>query len=256
MGYTLITGASSGIGYDIAKLYAKDKASLILIARNEEKLKKIKEDFENRYDIKVIYLSLDITKENDVDYMFEYVEKNSLVVDNIINNAGAGSFGDFCDIDDNIDMNIVDLNIYAPTRIMKLFLPKLLERNYGGILNVCSTAAFGIGPRMAVYYATKSYLLQLTESISYEIEGSNVTISAFCPGPINTEFQKKAGIKKGELSKSYMMESEEAALCAYKGFKKGKKIIVPGIKNKLLVQSFRFLPRSIIGKIALKLNSR
>lgn len=256
MSYTLITGASSGIGYKLAELFAQNNKSLILVARDKSRLQNIKQSFEKKFKVEVICLSLDLTNDNDVDYLFKYVEENNLIVDNLINNAGIGSFGNFNEIDKDIDMDLIRLNVYTPTKLMKLFLPKFIERNSGGILNVSSTAAFGIGPGMATYYATKSYLLQLSESISYELKGTNVTVSTFCPGPVDTDFQRKAGVKKSSISKGYIISAEEAAKSAYEGFIKGKVIIVPGIKNKLLVQGFRFLPRCIIGNIASRLNKR
>lgn len=254
--FTIITGASSGIGYEIAKLFAKDKNNLILAARNEEKLNNIKQDFEKSYGIQVIVLKLDLTVESDVDYLYEYVNKNNIIVDNLINNAGMGSFGEFYKVDCCKDLNMIKLNVYSLTKLMKLFLPDMIKRNKGGILNVASTAAFGVGPIMSVYYATKSYVLSLTESVSAELKDTNVKISALCPGPVDTEFQSRAGVKKAEITKGYMMSADEVAYTAYKQYNKGKTIIIPGLKNKLLVQSFRFLPRKLIGLIALKLNKK
>lgn len=252
--YTIVTGASCGIGYEIAQLFAKDKNNLILVARNEEKLNEIKKDFEQKYKINVIVIRLDLSVDNDVDYLYEYVEKNKIVVDNLINNAGIGNFGEFYKADCTKDLDMIKLNVYSLTKLMKLFLPNMIKRNKGGILNVASTAAFGVGPMMSVYYATKSYVLSLTESVSAEVKGTNVKIAAICPGPVDTGFQGKAGVKKAKIAKGYMMKADEVARDAYKNYNKGKTIIIPGYKNKVLVQSFRFLPRKVIGMAALRLN--
>lgn len=252
--YTIITGASCGIGYELAGLFARDNKNLIIVARNEAKLEEIKMDFEKKYDISVIPLALDLTIENDVDYLYEYVEKSNIIVDNLINNAGVGTFGEFTKVETDKDLDMIMLNVYALTKLMKLFLPDMVKRNRGGILNVASTAAFGVGPIMSVYYATKSYVLSLTESIREELLGTNVKISALCPGPVETEFQKRAGVKKAGIAKGYMMNAEDVARYGYREYHKGKAVIIPGIKNKVLVNSFRFIPRNIIGKISYKLN--
>lgn len=254
-GYTLITGASAGIGYELAKLFAMDKNSLIIVGRNEEKLMEMQMDFAKNYNIDVKYLALDLSNEHNVDYIYEFVEKNNLVVDNLINNAGFGSFGVFHEVDIDKDLEMIKVNVYALTKLTKLFLPKLVERNTGGILNVASTAAFGVGPIMSVYYATKSYVLSLTEAIAEELRETNIKVSALCPGPVNTGFQNRAGVKKSELTKGYMMTAKEVADIGYKQFNKGKTIIIPGMKNKFLVQSFRFLPRKLISAISIKLNN-
>ncbi|GKX68614.1 SDR family NAD(P)-dependent oxidoreductase [Inconstantimicrobium mannanitabidum] len=255
-GYTLITGASAGIGYELAKLFAMDKNPLILVARNEKRLAEIQKDFAEKYNVDVKYLALDLSNEHNVDYIYEFVEENNLVVDNLINNAGFGSFGAFHEVDIEKDLEMIKVNVYALTKLTKLFLPKLVERNTGGILNVASTAAFGVGPIMSVYYATKSYVLSLTEAIAEELKGTKIKISTLCPGPVNTGFQGRAGVEKSELTKGYMMTAKEVAEVGYKQFNKGKTIIIPGMKNKFLVQSFRFLPRKLISSIAIKLNKK
>ncbi len=253
--YTLITGASTGIGYELAKLFAKDKHNLILVSRNKIKLESVKNELE-KYNIDIKILALDLLKSEDIKNIFNYVEINKLNIDILVNNAGIGTFGDFNDIEWKKDEELIDINIKALTQLTKYFLPKILECKNGGILNVASTAAFCSGPRMAAYYASKAYVLNLTEAIYEEYKDNGIKISCLCPGPVKTSFQGKAGIKKSEAAKKYLMDAEEVAKICYKDFNRGRLIIIPGIKNKLLVIGNKLLPRNISRKIILKTNKK
>ena len=253
--YTLITGASTGIGYELAKLFAKDRHNLILVARDEGKLETAKNEL-SKYNVEVKILSLDLSKSEDIQSLFNYVEMNKLNVDILVNNAGIGTFGDFSEIEWVKEEALIDINIKVLTKLTKYFLPKIIECKNGGILNVASTAAFCSGPRMAAYYASKAYVLNLTEAIYEECKDSGIRISCLCPGPVKTTFQDKAGIKKSESAKKYLMDAEEVAKVSYKDFKKGKLIIIPGMKNKLLVIGNKLLPRRISRKIILKTNKK
>lgn len=253
--YTLITGASTGIGYELAKLFAKDRHNLILVARDEGKLETAKNEL-SKCNVEVKILSLDLSKSEDIQGLFNYVEMNKLNVDILVNNAGIGTFGDFSEIEWVKEEALIDINIKVLTKLTKYFLPKIIECKNGGILNVASTAAFCSGPRMAAYYASKAYVLNLTEAIYEECKDSGIKISCLCPGPVKTTFQDKAGIKKSESAKKYLMDAEEVAKVSYKDFKKGKLIIIPGMKNKLLVIGNKLLPRRISRKIILKTNKK
>ena len=253
--YTLITGASTGIGYELAKLFAKDRHNLILVARDEGKLETAKNEL-SKCNVEVKILSLDLSKSEDIQGSFNYVEMNKLNVDILVNNAGIGTFGDFSEIEWVKEEALIDINIKVLTKLTKYFLPKIIECKNGGILNVASTAAFCSGPRMAAYYASKAYVLNLTEAIYEECKDSGIRISCLCPGPVKTTFQDKAGIKKSESAKKYLMDAEEVAKVSYKDFKKGKLIIIPGMKNKLLVIGNKLLPRRISRKIILKTNKK
>ena len=253
--YTLITGASTGIGYELAKLFAKDRHNLILVARDEGKLETAKNEL-SKCNVEVKILSLDLSKSEDIQGLFNYVEMNKLNVDILVNNAGIGTFGDFSEIEWVKEEALIDINIKVLTKLTKYFLPKIIECKNGGILNVASTAAFCSGPRMAAYYASKAYVLNLTEAIYEECKDSGIRISCLCPGPVKTTFQDKAGIKKSESAKKYLMDAEEVAKVSYKDFKKGKLIIIPGMKNKLLVIGNKLLPRRISRKIRLKTNKK
>ena len=253
--YTIITGASTGIGYELAKLFAKDKHNLILVSRNKIKLESVKNELE-KYNIDIKILALDLLKSEDIKNIFNYVEINNLNIDILVNNAGIGTFGDFNDIEWKKDEELIDINIKALTQLTKYFLPKIVECKNGGILNVASTAAFCSGPRMAAYYASKAYVLNLTEAIYEEYKDNGIKISCLCPGPVKTSFQGKAGIKKSEAAKKYLMDAEEVAKICYKDFNRGRLIIIPGMKNKLLVIGNKLLPRNISRKIILKTNKK
>ena len=251
--YTLITGASTGIGYELAKLFARYNHNLILVARNKSKLETVKNEL-SKYNLDIKILSADLSKSEDIENIFNFVERNKINIDILVNNAGIGSFGDFNDIEWKKEEELIDINIKSLTRLTKYFLPKIVELKNGGILNVASTAAFCSGPRMATYYASKAYVLNLTEAIYEEYKNTGIKISCLCPGPVKTSFQGKAGIKKSNAAKKYLMDAEEVASICYKEFKRGKSIIIPGKKNKLLVIGNKFLPRSISRKIVLNTN--
>ena len=225
----LITGATTGIGYELAKLYAKEENNLILVARNEDRLKEVKDEL-SLYSINVYTIALDLSGDNSCEKILEYVNKNNLSVDILINNAGIGSFGYLNEIDMEKELKLIDINIRALTELTKVFLPAMLEHGEGFIMNVASTAAFCAGPKMATYYASKSYVLNFTEALYEEVKGKNIKISCLCPGPVRTNFQERAGIKKKGLAKKALMTPKEVAKIAYRDFKKGKLIIIPGLE--------------------------
>lgn len=253
--YTLVTGASTGIGYELSKLFAKDKHNLILVSRNKNKLQSVKNEL-LKYNIDIKILALDLESSEDIQSLFNYIEINKLAVNILINNAGIGTFGDFNDIEWSKEEALIDINIKALTQLTKYFLPKIIDYKNGGVLNVASTAAFCSGPRMAAYYASKAYVLNLTEAIYEEYKDNGIKISCLCPGPVKTSFQGKAGIKKSEAAKKYLMDAEEVAKICYKDFNRGRLIIIPGMKNKLLVIGNKLLPRNISRKIILKTNKK
>ena len=253
---TLITGATSGIGFELSKIFAKEPNDLLLVARNEDRLLKTKCFIEKNFKVKVYIIKADLKEEEDIEYLIKFVKKNNLEVHNLINNAGFGSIGYFHEIDKNWDLDMVKVNISALTILSKAFIPNMIKRGQGGVLNVASTAGFQGGPFMAVYYATKAYVLSLSEALSEELKGTGVTVTALCPGAVETEFQKIAKVKKSKLAKKNIMKAKVVAEIGYNGFKKGKAIVVPGVKNKILIQILRILPRTLVGKVIKKVNEK
>ncbi|MGV3025294.1 SDR family NAD(P)-dependent oxidoreductase [Clostridium thermobutyricum] len=252
--YTLITGATKGIGFELAKLFSKDKNNLLLVARNEEKLLKLKNILEKEDDIKVMTLSIDLTKENEIDVLINKINSEEIIIENLVNNAGIGSFGYFDEIDEERDFDLININIFAITKLIKALLPKMKDRRSGGILNVASTAAFVGGPKMSTYYSSKAYVLTLSEALYEECKEHNVKVCCLCPGPVKTSFQSDAGIVKSEKAKKYLMDANIVAKVGYNGFKKGKPIIIPGFKNRIMVNSTKILPRGLIRKIIFNTN--
>lgn len=251
--HVLITGATGGLGYELAKLYANDGYNLILIARNKEKLIKVKKQLE-MYNINVDILSVDLSVDNSCEKVFAFVDEKNLTVDILINNAGVGSFGEFTSISMKKELDLIDINIRVLTELTKHFLYKMVGNENGTIMNVASTAAFCAGPKMAAYYASKAYVLNLTEALNEEVKNKGVQVSCLCPGAFNTEFQNKAGIKKSDSAKKNIMSAKNVAEIAYRDLEKGKVIIIPGFKNKVLVLINKFLPRAVSRKIILKMN--
>ena len=246
----LVTGASSGIGEEIAKELGKRGYDIILVARNEEKLK----DVASKIKTKTRIITMDLSNKENCKKLYEETKNED--IDILINNAGFGVHGKFCDTDLNKEVQMIETNITAVHILMKLYLKDMIKKDRGHILNVASMAAFGPGPLMISYYASKAYVLNLTEAIYEECKDSGIRISCLCPGPVKTTFQDKAGIKKSESAKKYLMDAEEVAKVSYKDFKKGKLIIIPGMKNKLLVIGNKLLPRRISRKIILKTNKK
>ena len=253
--YALITGGTEGIGLELSKLFAKDNCNLIIVARNKEKLSQIKNEIEIKYNVNVDILSIDISIHSSCEKIIEFVDKKNISVDYLINNAGIGSFGLFSDGKFGFEEKLININIIALTNLTKYFIKQMVDKNSGGIMNIASTAAFVGGPKMAMYYSSKAYVLSLTEALHEEVKNFNVNVSCVCPGPVKTSFQSKAGIKKSKKANKYLMDAEKVAKIAYEEFFKGKAIIIPGYKNKLLVWGTKLIPRSISRKIILKNNN-
>lgn len=252
--YTLITGGSEGIGFELARLFAKDKNNIILVARNEEKLLRAKNKIEDEFEVEVKIMVCDLSKNDEVDKFIKAVDESNLSVDNLINNAGIGSFGAFHEAVDNFENTLININIISVTKLTKYFLKKMIKEGNGGIMNVASTAAFVGGPKMSMYYSSKAYVLTLTEAIHDEVKDKGIRISCLCPGPVKTSFQEKAGIKKSDKAKKYLMDAQQVAEEGYKGFLKGKDIIIPGTKNKFLILGNKLIPRFLSRKIIMNNN--
>lgn len=250
--YTLITGASGGIGYELAKIFAKNGYNLILVARNIAKLEEIKEELNN---VKVEIIGMDLSLPNSSDSLIAIIEERKLEVEYLINNAGIGVYGEFVNTSIEKEEKLINLNILTLTKLTKYFLKKMKERNNGGIINVASVASFQAGPLMAVYYASKAYVLSFTEAIKEEIRGSNISITALCPGATATNFEKSSDLADNSdlFKKSIVHTPEYVAQKGYEALMNNKTIEIVGIINKLMIISQRFVPRSIITKIVKKL---
>lgn len=249
MSYALITGASSGIGYELANLFAKDKHNIILIARREDRLKQLSRDLENDYKIKTLVIPKDLSQSQSAQEIYDILKQNDITIDYLINNAGFMVYGCFSDTNWSEDHKMIQLHMVTLTHLIKLFLPDMLRRENGKILNIGSTGSFVPGPLNAVYCATKNYILSLSEAIAEELNGTGVTVTALCPGGTKTEFAEKANIKNSSVHFFEVMEANRVARIGYKALMKGKRVVIPGMFNKIQVFSIRITPRIVASKL-------
>ncbi len=244
--FALITGASGGIGLELAKLFATDKYNLILVARSEDKLKSIAEEYSSKYNITVEIIAKDLGKPESSQEVFDIITSKKLDVEFLVNNAGFATQGKFYELPIQGELDEIGLNITALTHLTRLFLPQMVTNKSGKILNVASTAAFQPGPFMATYYATKAYVLFFSEAIANELKGTGVTVTTLCPGPTETGFDKRAGTTDLPLFKMGNMKPDEVARQGYQALMQGKAVIVTGLKNKAMALLPRILPRNLV----------
>jgi short-subunit dehydrogenase len=247
----LITGASGGIGEELAKLFAEDGSDLVLVARNGAKLRTLGESLSAQYKVRVETLAMDLSTAESSKGVFDFLEGKGMAVDVLVNNAGFGTFGPFVESFVEDELGQIQLNVTTLTHLTRLLLPGMVRRGRGRILNVASTAAFQPGPLMAVYYATKVYVLSFSEALANELKGSGVTVSCLCPGPTKTGFNERAKLgNAGLLSrKSVLMEASAVARRGYDGMRKGKRLIIPGLLNKILAHSTRLGSRGLSASV-------
>ena len=245
----LITGASSGIGFELAKLFAKDGYNLALVGRNREQLMKIQEEFQKEYNIKVKICPKDLSISDTPELIFQSLRAEMIDIDILVNNAGFGWLGSFAEMDITDALGMLQVNIIALTQLTHLLLPQMIKRNEGKILNVASSAAFQPGPFMATYYASKAYVLSFSLALAEELKGTNITVTALCPGPTATNFGKRAGFNNEKIFGGVLTkDAQTIAMAGYKGLMKGKPLVIPGFLNWLGTQIVRFLPRTLPGK--------
>ena len=251
MDVALITGGSRGLGLELTKLFLKDKIRVLIIARDSKRLNLVKKELESFYKTKVYILSKDLRDEKSYNEIYSYVKENKLNVKYLINNAGLGTFGTSHVIDMKDDIDMIKTNIIALMSLTKLFSKNMVKRKEGYILNISSLGGFLPGPYISTYYASKSFVLSFSEAISVELKKFNIKVSVLCVGPMDTGFQSKAGITKNMSSKLFIKNPEKVALQTYKSLKKGKTIVIPGILEKTLVFSLRFMPRKLIRRLSI-----
>ena len=249
MSSVLITGASGGIGYELAKLFARDHHSLILVARSADKLAQVAGELET-HGVTVKTIPLDLASPPAPKFLFDQLQREATAVDILINNAGFGAFGDFVRMREEELLGQIELNITALTVLTRLFLPPMIARRSGRIMNVASVAGFQAGPLMAVYYATKAYVISFSEAIANEVRNSGVTVTCFCPGATHTGFAQRAGIQESRIFKLGAMSAEKVALHGYRAVMEGRGLAISGLHNRALVQSERFAPRRLTTAIS------
>jgi short-subunit dehydrogenase len=252
----VITGASGGIGEDLAKLFAADGYDLVLVARSREGLDRVGHALQREHGIDTLVVPADLTDPAAPDAVYRAVHAAGWDVEALVNNAGFGLHGAFVAVDGKEatplarELEMIQVNVAALTALTKLFVPGMVARGRGRVLNVASTAAFQPGPFMAVYYATKAYVLSFSEALAEELKGTGVTVTALCPGPTRTGFQKEAAMEGSRLVRSpLVMDSPAVARIGYRAMQAGRRSVVTGLLNKLLAQSTRFSPRALSAKI-------
>ena len=247
----LITGASGGIGYELARLFAQDHYNLVLVARSGEQLNRLANELQTQHGIRVTVAPIDLGEPAAPRFLFDQLRRERVAVDILVNNAGFGVFGEFLQMPEAEILDQIQLNITALTHLTKLFLAPMIERGTGRIMNVASTAAFQPGPLMAVYYASKAYVLSFSEALANELRRSGVTVCCFCPGATNTGFAKRAGLEGSRLFKQIgAMDVEAVARDGYHGLMAGRTVVISGMHNWLIAESVRFAPRRLVTAVS------
>lgn len=244
----LITGATSGIGYEFAKNFMSDDFELILVGRNLKKLEELKKLAEKKC-VSAFIISFDLSRIEELEDLYSIIKNKCGTVDILINNAGIGFNGEFSDIPWEKHLEVLNLNIVSLTKLTKLFLEDMILKGEGKILNVASTGAYQPGPLIGVYYASKAYVLSFSESLREEVKDNGIQVTTLCPGATKTNFSKRAG--KGDLDVA--MSAEKVAKIGYNALMKNKGICIPGITNKVLVFFSKIAPTSLNAKIVKKI---
>lgn len=247
----LVTGASSGIGLELARLLAQDKHDLVLTARHPDVLERLGEELAARHGIRYWAIGADLADPGAAATIVDRIPPAALPVTVLVNNAGFGTSGPFVETDLATEVALLQVNIVALTALTKLLLPQMLAQRSGRILNVASTAAFQPGPFMAVYYASKAYVLSFSEALAEELEGSGITVTTLCPGPTQTQFLTRAGAADVPLfaRNPLMMAAAPVAAVAYRALRRGRRMVIPGIGNRLVALGSRLGPRHLVVKI-------
>lgn len=251
----LITGGASGLGYEFALLLGKNGYQLILIDIDSDQLEIVKQELENNFQIKVNTITKDLSLQNSAAELFEELKVNS--IDVLINNAGFGLFGPFYNTNWERELSMLNLHVVTTTQLTKLLLDGMIKRGKGKILNISSLAAFQSGPLMAIYYASKAYILSFSEAIANELKGTGVTVTVLCPGQTKTSFQEvvSEGNKTNKISFN-IATANKVAEYGYKAMMRGKSLAIPGVLNKILSFLPRILPRKIATAIVRKIQEK
>jgi hypothetical protein len=252
----LITGASSGIGRALAHEFARDGYEVLLVARREEALRDLATELSRQRSAAARVFAADLTEPGAGRRLYERFEAERTPIDVVVNNAGFGLQGTVAELPLERQLQMIQLNVGALTELTRLFLPGMLARNRGGVLNVGSTAAFQPGPLMAVYYATKAYVLSFTEALAEEVAQTPLRVSCLCPGPTGTEFAQTANMTKSRLFSTPPMNVDEVARAGFRGWKSRQVLVVPGTRNRVIAfATQRLLPRASVRRTVMRINA-
>ena len=253
-GTVLITGASSGLGEQFAHLFAKDGWNLVLCARRRDRLDQLSSMLRERFGVDCVVLAGDLGDTQTPESIFNAVSERNIEISVLVNNAGFGKLASFVNTDTKTLLDMLTVNMQALVHLTRLFLPGMLSRRKGAILNVGSLAGFLPGPHMATYYASKAFVNSFSEALAVEVKGTGVTVTVSCPGPTETEFGKVAGSDSRRVTKRRSMPASVVAEQAYQAMQHGKVIAIPGFANQLVYHILRFIPRVITRRMTGLLN--
>lgn len=253
--WAVVTGASSGIGADLAREFAGRGFHVVLVARREDRLEALANELRTARGARVETIALDLLAPDAADRLIGTLEERRIVLDTLVNNAGFGLRGRFAELPLERQEEMLALNVGVLTRLTHRVLPGLIARGHGGVLNVASTAAFQAGPNMAVYYASKAYVLSFSEAVHEEVRDHGVTVSALCPGPTHSEFAERAGMNGSSLFRQRAMASADVARLGVDGYLAGHAIVVPGLSNMIGSFAAGLMPRSLTRRIAGRLQA-
>lgn len=247
----LVTGSSGGIGLEIAKELARKGFDIALVARRRDTLEAAAGQLEGKFDIRAHVFAADLRRADAPEQIFDFLHNENIPIEVLVNNAGFGLGGEFSETELSRELEMIQVNIGALTHLTKLFLPPMVRRRSGRILNVASTAAFQPGPLMAVYYATKAYVLSFSQALAEELRNTGVTVTALCPGPTQTDFAEAAQMANSRLFTNFgVADADDVARYGVKAMLRGKRLAIPGIRNKVLAQANRIAPRALSTKLA------
>ncbi len=243
----LITGGSSGIGLEFARIFAREQYHLVLVARRKDRLIQLKKELEERYSVHVTCFVCDLTVLDAANRIYQFLQDQKIQLDVLVNNAGFGLGGEFHDSDLTRITEMVQVNVMALMRLTRLILPDMIKRQQGKILNVASMAGFLPGPLSSIYYATKSFVVSFSEAIAYELKDKNIQVTVLCPGPVKSEFQYVAYKEDVSLTNQRRIPTaQETAEHGYQGLMAGKILVIPNVYNKMILFLIRLLPRSVV----------
>lgn len=257
MTYTLLTGASSGIGFELASVFARHKRNLILVARSEGPMLELKKNLQSQFQVDVQVVPFDLAQAGSAKKLCDLTESKKWEIDCLVNNAGFGDHGLFVQGDPQRITDMIQVNITTLTELCRLYLPNMLKNKFGQILNVASTAAFQPGPLMSEYYATKAYVLHFSEGIAEELKGSGVTVTALCPGPTTSGFQKAANLNDVPMFELMKVpDSKTVAEYGYQAMMDGKVVAIQGLLNFITASTVGLLPRVLARRTAMRLQKK
>ena len=252
----LITGATSGIGYELTRLFSQNGFDLVIVARNMAGLDRVSGEVQRSANCTVVVIPKDLSQPTAAEEIYRELQSRGIEVDVLVNNAGFNVYGPFWETSAQKELQMMQVHMLTLTHLTKLFLPGMLERKFGNVLNLASTASFTPGAGDAVYCATKAYVLSFSEAIAKELKGTGVTVTALCPGPTKTEFAERAKMADTKIFQGSLSSAAEVARTGYRALMQGRTSVVVGLNNKLMIFSLRFSPRNLVTKIGKSLLSR